>query len=463
MTQVVNSGAGSAPANAPSVSQQNGLRGERGMTSGDDERRQSFETVLETADGTKNAKAGIDPGSNGTPRRNIAMFVDVRALDANAVTKTSGDGDVAVPSTADQFTTPGQAAAFLGLLSSQDEQISPDAQAMAGAIATQQPDKANATVLSPPVTPDPALSLPSAVQAGAVIANLAAGQSQTGSAPGQPGSRNALQHLSGSVASGALGGSPSAQGAGAAANTPQDTLFRFARSADAQTLNAPGSGAVELALASSGADPDTGSLGGRLQGLENVTIVENRRFLAVQSPVSNASQLASAIASNPQWAEALRNPALAGASSLLGAGTRSPANMIKLQLHPAELGAVTAQLRLSGDVLVVDLKVETVEALRHLSSESSGLLNALRGQGFNVESISVQHNAQERAGMAANGQTLSQGEGQGFQSGSEAGKGAGGQRPSGDDGSDRASGHEGDADGGSVPAGEHLAVRGVYV
>src|SRR3546814_13168401 len=59
-----------------------------------------------------------------------------------------------------------------------------------------------------------------------------------------------------------------------------------------------------------------------------------------------------------------------------------------LQMNPHALGSVTATLRLVGEALHVHLTVETRAAFRQLSDDSSGMLDALRAQGFSVDQVS---------------------------------------------------------------------------
>src|SRR3546814_10906221 len=86
-----------------------------------------------------------------------------------------------------------------------------------------------------------------------------------------------------------------------------------------------------------------------------------------------------------------------------------------LQMNPHALGSVTATLRLVGEALHVHLTVETRAAFRQLSDDSSGMLDALRAQGFSVDQVSIniastsdvdsrgQQGAQTGQQMAGNG------------------------------------------------------------
>lgn len=64
-------------------------------------------------------------------------------------------------------------------------------------------------------------------------------------------------------------------------------------------------------------------------------------------------------------------------------------HMLKIELHPAELGMVTANLRLAGGQLSIELKPENQEAHRRLSSDTDTLVKSLQGLGFNVDKVTV--------------------------------------------------------------------------
>ena len=66
-----------------------------------------------------------------------------------------------------------------------------------------------------------------------------------------------------------------------------------------------------------------------------------------------------------------------------------PTHVLKIELHPAELGAVAASLRLSGEQLSVELKPETVEAYRRLSADADSIAQSLKRLGLAVDSVSV--------------------------------------------------------------------------
>ena len=124
---------------------------------------------------------------------------------------------------------------------------------------------------------------------------------------------------------------------------------------------------------------------------ETVTVLEARRYLGL-APTGNAAAITSQIAANPEWTGTLQSSAAAPA--VPGeAQTGKVLNTLKIQMHPIDLGMVTATMRLKGDELHVELKVETGDAFRQLSDDQNEMIKALRAQGFAVDQVNVVFNA----------------------------------------------------------------------
>jgi chemotaxis protein MotD len=66
-----------------------------------------------------------------------------------------------------------------------------------------------------------------------------------------------------------------------------------------------------------------------------------------------------------------------------------PAHMLRIELHPAELGTVVASLRMTGAQLSVELKPETAEAYRRLSNDSDAITKSLKKLGLDVDTVTV--------------------------------------------------------------------------
>lgn len=192
---------------------------------------------------------------------------------------------------------------------------------------------------------------------------------------------------------------------------------------------------------------------------EAVTVVDSRRYLGL-AQTGNSAAVTAAIAQDPSWAAALSDVADKAPDM-----TGKVVNTLKIQLHPIDLGTVTATLRLQGEALVVDLKVETGKAYRNLSEDQDAIVKALRGHGFSVDQISVQlTSSSDRSGGAGQGDAQAQFSGQ--QQAREGGggrQGSGGPSYAGFMDPNEGSNHEyGQADN-SAGAGKRLGTGGVYL
>lgn len=103
---------------------------------------------------------------------------------------------------------------------------------------------------------------------------------------------------------------------------------------------------------------------------------------------ANVASLVDGIAARPDWSAALSAGARASPGS---AGSAGGVRAMVVQLNPANLGSVTATLKVSGDRLVINLQVQTSEAFRQLSTGNDAILDKLKGHGYAVEAITVQH------------------------------------------------------------------------
>jgi chemotaxis protein MotD len=153
---------------------------------------------------------------------------------------------------------------------------------------------------------------------------------------------------------------------------------------------------------------------------------------APPAPSINANAIANTIAG----VEGLRPGTETVAQMLLRLSSSQGGQVqsLKIQLHPAELGVVTAQLNFAGDQLSVELKVENAEAYHRLSLDTETIAKSLRTLGFDVDQVSVQQpqtvtSASARADIGGNSAGNFGRDGSSFQSwGSSNGEsGTGGQ------------------------------------
>ncbi len=123
-------------------------------------------------------------------------------------------------------------------------------------------------------------------------------------------------------------------------------------------------------------------------GASRATVSTEQNFPApaLQNVSQAARDVIDAIASNAAPAKA----ASAAATGIQnGSPVAVPAHILKIELHPAELGAVTANLRLVGEQLSIELKPDTYEAHRRLSSDSEAIVKSLKSLGFDIDKVTI--------------------------------------------------------------------------
>jgi chemotaxis protein MotD len=143
--------------------------------------------------------------------------------------------------------------------------------------------------------------------------------------------------------------------------------------------------------------------------LDTATVLEARRYLGF-SPEPNATALATAIKADPTWAEALQ--AAQGPDLGTLGKTASEVNTLKLQMNPENLGNMVASLKLKGEELTVELRVDSVEAYQQLSADHDDIVKALQDQGFSIDKVTVQLNATDRTDTGADRDMARQGQSQ---------------------------------------------------
>ena len=128
--------------------------------------------------------------------------------------------------------------------------------------------------------------------------------------------------------------------------------------------------------------------GKQLSTSTRIDVVSERSFPAPpQAPMSQAAlNVINAVAAEAGPQRALST---AAGTSQLASSVAVPTHVLKIELHPAELGMVTAHLRLSGEQLSIELKPETHDAYRRLSSDSEAIVKSLRGLGFEVDKVTI--------------------------------------------------------------------------
>jgi chemotaxis protein MotD len=119
-----------------------------------------------------------------------------------------------------------------------------------------------------------------------------------------------------------------------------------------------------------------------------VTVLSQQAAPAPAAPPlsANATAVVTAVAGEQSW----RFTSTASSESALAFRTAQPMRSLKIELHPAELGTVTANLKASGSQLSVELKVENHEAYARLSADSDAIVQSLRSLGYDIDRVSIQ-------------------------------------------------------------------------
>ncbi|MBY5353857.1 flagellar hook-length control protein FliK [Rhizobium leguminosarum] len=162
-----------------------------------------------------------------------------------------------------------------------------------------------------------------------------------------------------------------------AAEAADGKTFRISR-ADGRGVS------MDVQIGADQAGPKDGS---KKADVENVSVLESRRYIGLMQN-SNSAAVTAALSGDSEWARAME-PSSALSNAAEWTSTGKVVNTLKIQMNPLDLGLVTATMRLSGDALNVDLKVETGAAYRQMKEDHGKILEALRSQGYAVENVTI--------------------------------------------------------------------------
>ncbi|CAN7169453.1 flagellar hook-length control protein FliK [Rhizobium sp. LjRoot258] len=154
-----------------------------------------------------------------------------------------------------------------------------------------------------------------------------------------------------------------------------------------------------------GIDKDATAESGGKANIESVSILDSRRYIGLAQN-TNSAAVTAAISGDQEWAHAMQaSSALSNAAEWTSTG--KVVNTLKIQMNPIDLGLVTATMRLHGDALNVDLKVESGAAYRQLKEDHGKIIEALRSQGYAIDNVTISMAPVDRsdAGNQANGQS----------------------------------------------------------
>lgn len=127
--------------------------------------------------------------------------------------------------------------------------------------------------------------------------------------------------------------------------------------------------------------------GDRIADLRPATDQKAQAAPVAQGPLATGVPVVDALATNPAPVVPLHR--VAAADAHLGR-TAAPVQTLKIQLQPVELGVVTANLRMTGEQLSVEIEVESAEAYSRLSAETDAIARALRSHGIAIDEVVIQ-------------------------------------------------------------------------
>ncbi len=209
----------------------------------------------------------------------------------------------------------------------------------------------------------------------------------------------------------------------AATDNDVDQSFLFAR-ADGTGRN------VEMAVSTKNQEAVFKDPAAEPKGaIENVTVLDARRYIGI-APNANTFALTEAISQDPALTETLKTTSVSTASQLPGE-TSKVVNTLKIQMTPENLGTIEATLRLQGNELTVDVRVESGEAYRQLKNDHNAIVSALRSHGLAVDQVNIQFSAPSDRSGGQQGQSDAQS--QNFSQQARDGAQQGGARQQGDD------------------------------
>lgn len=139
--------------------------------------------------------------------------------------------------------------------------------------------------------------------------------------------------------------------------------------------------------------------------MDGVDVLSARSFSSVTGQNMNVNNISEAIGKSQQLSGAA---AAQNSDPIYSTAQPKTLSTLKIQLNPGELGVVTAVMKLVGENLQVQLRVNNVEAYRLLSEDSSAIVKALRGQGFGIEQINVHLTAADKGSGPQHTQTNAQ-------------------------------------------------------
>lgn len=136
-----------------------------------------------------------------------------------------------------------------------------------------------------------------------------------------------------------------------------------------------------------------------------------------------SASVVAAIEADPAWRAAAAE--MASSATVRTPNSVPGVNSLRIQLHPAELGMVTARLTATGTQLSIEIQVESNDARQRLANDSDAIVKALRSVGLEVDRITIQQSTAPSTGA---GQSAAGGRDQQFAGQQAQGDGHGRER-----------------------------------
>lgn len=194
-----------------------------------------------------------------------------------------------------------------------------------------------------------------------------------------------------------------------------------------------------------------------------VTVVAEQTVPAPAiAATTTASTLLAGLTGDSGWQNSVRS--VASAQHQANQISNAPLHSMKLQLHPAELGMVTANLRFAGGQLSVELAVENRDAYDRLKGDSETIVKSLRALGYEIDQVSVQQPqiANNTTGRTETNFSATGNSARDPQASGQSGQGNGGDRLGGQSGGRGQFGGGGRGEGNAQTA-QDRAGRGIYI
>lgn len=130
-------------------------------------------------------------------------------------------------------------------------------------------------------------------------------------------------------------------------------------------------------------------------GIPEAALAANGQHRSQEASASvNAVALLNTVSGNANWHARLSAPVMNFAAHAASGGRI--AEVLKLKLHPVELGQVEVSIRKTDDAVAIVMKVENAEAATTLNADIGAIQTGLRALGYQVDSVIIEQASQNQ-------------------------------------------------------------------